>query len=834
MLASDGLFYGTTQTGGATSDGTIFRLAPTTPGDYAGAYTLTVLATFTGYSATATPTEGQTPRGSLTERSDGGVPHLYGVLTTTGTSSTGGRVFKFPLPAAAATSVTVLPVATFPADYRGPSAGLVKAPDGTLYGTTSVNTGSRYGAVYRISTAGVMSLVRYFDTTSGTQTFYPFSPLVVGQDGFLYGGTDNSGGAVFRMNPANGQETTLVTMTRYFGAAPGWSPYGIVQQPDGSLICLAQSGGRHGGGGDSGGVLFKLTGSSIGPWTYTGLWEMGTHFPDNAGENPVSGLVSDGTLLYGTTQHGGLVGNADSGANGSIYSLNPVTKAIQTLHVFTDTSVFADNTGFWPMGSLLRRADGNFYGTTEAGGGSYGSIFRFRPAAGAAPAQFATLVKFNGATASGLLPAGDSPQAALVDGGDGYLYGTTVDGGAAGYGTVFRMALADNSVQTLAQFTRSGGATPGANPVAGLTPVRNASGVATLFYGVASNGRMSAGGSGSDGVLFSITPAGTYTALKDFISATHGSLPKGTMLLHNNLLYGTTSSGGPVSNGTIFRYDPATGNLGIPFNFGSGSNTGSSAQGALMLAPDGWIYGTTSTNKSGTPQQHGTVFRLHPADDSVQQVTAFTGTYYPGETVTGPAGNGPRTGALCLGPDNALYGTTNSLGPGFGSIFKLSTPDPNPLYSAWKTANFTTVPFNGDNADPDGDGIANLMEYMTATNPNVRNAPATEAPVIATIGDLFFGTRYFFFQFFQRSPMDAGFTLDAYSSTNLAAWDVLPKFETPISVSYTGPFNQADQGGFSLFGGFTPPLCRDGACRRFGRVPAPGAKVFVRLKAVRP
>ncbi len=93
---------------------------------------------------------------------------------------------------------------------------------------------------------------------------------------------------------------------------------------------------------------------------------------------------------------------------------------------------------------MLQGADGNFYGTTAGGGvsGSLlggGTVFRVTPAG-----VLTTLVSFNGAN-------GNSPQAPLIQGSDGNLYGTTTYGGPSGGGTVFKVTP-DGALRTLVAF----------------------------------------------------------------------------------------------------------------------------------------------------------------------------------------------------------------------------------------------------------------------------------------------------------------------------------------------------------------------------------------------
>ena len=127
---------------------------------------------------------------------------------------------------------------------------------------------------------------------------------------------------------------------------------------------------------------------------------------------------SDGNF-YGTTSAGGTYGI------GTVFRITP-SGALTTLHSFTGSD------GANPEAALVQSADGSFYGTTNAGGPSghgngYGTVFRITPTG-----VLTTIHSFAGSD-------GFSPQASLIQGSDGNLYGTTSAGGDKGIGTVFKI-----------------------------------------------------------------------------------------------------------------------------------------------------------------------------------------------------------------------------------------------------------------------------------------------------------------------------------------------------------------------------------------------------------
>ena len=147
-----------------------------------------------------------------------------------------------------------------------------------------------------------------------------------------------------------------------------------------------------------------------------------------------------------------------------------------------------------PRAGLVLGSDGNFYGTTYSGGtNSSGSVFRLTPGGG-----YASLYSFGDQPLDGT-----HPSAGLVQGSDGYLYGTTVNGGTNTFGTVFRISHS-GSYSNLYSF--QGPPNDGDGPGVGLTRGNDGN-----FYGVTMGG-----GAGNSGTVFRVTPDGTETMLYSF------------------------------------------------------------------------------------------------------------------------------------------------------------------------------------------------------------------------------------------------------------------------------------------------------------------------------
>jgi uncharacterized repeat protein (TIGR03803 family) len=277
-----------------------------------------------------------------------------------------------------------------------------------------------------------------------------------------------------------------------------------------------------------------------------------------------------------------------------------------------------------PAAALVQASDGNFYGTTEFGGaaGENGTIFRIS-SDGELPGELSPLFSFSGTD-------GSRPLAALVQGTDGNLYGTTAFGGLGGdHGTIYKITLG-GAFTPLFSFR----GTNGSRPQAGLVQGTDGS-----FYGATA-----AGGQGDNGTLFKITSAGAFTLLYSFPSnRRNGVSPLGALIQHTDGgFYGTTALGGANNeNGTVFRMTPG-GVFTLLASF-TGANGNGPAAG-LVRGPDGNFFGTT---QFGGLTDNGTVFRVTP-NGVVTSLFSFSG----------PNGNYP-VAPLSVGSDGNFYGTTS-------------------------------------------------------------------------------------------------------------------------------------------------------------------------------
>ncbi|HXU76341.1 MAG TPA: choice-of-anchor tandem repeat GloVer-containing protein, partial [Methylomirabilota bacterium] len=278
--------------------------------------------------------------------------------------------------------------------------------DGNFYGTTLFGGAVNFGTVFRFSTNGTLASIVAFGGTNGAN---PQCQLVTDAAGNFYGTAFVQGGLldgiVFRVT-TNGVLTTLATLKD--------TEDGLTPGTDGNFYGTTPSGGSN-----NSGAVFRVTPGGV----LTTL----VSFNDTNGAFPVGGLVqaNDGTL-YGTTSFGGA--NLDFG---TIFK-------VTTNGVLTDLFHFHFTDGARPASKLIFGPDGNLYGTASAGGSlgnnpfssGLGAVFRITT-----NGAFTPLVLFQGTN-------GANPQASLVLGPDGNLYGTTVNGGPGGGGTIFRIVLA--------------------------------------------------------------------------------------------------------------------------------------------------------------------------------------------------------------------------------------------------------------------------------------------------------------------------------------------------------------------------------------------------------
>jgi uncharacterized repeat protein (TIGR03803 family) len=348
--------------------------------------------------------------------------------------------------------------------------------------------------------------------------------------------------------------------------------------------------------------------------------------------------------LYGTTKYGG-TGFTDG--SGAIFKVTQ-TGTLTTLYGFCGIPGCKD--GVTPFAGLALATDGNFYGTATAGGFDHGgTVFRI-----SSQGVFKRLYDF---CARPNCTDGEAPEAPVVQGGDGSLYGTTANGGnsncGSGCGTVFKIA-SNGKLTTLYAFCAQTNCPDGAYPSAGLVLAADGN-----FYGTT----LLAGDSGNCcGTVFKITPQGKLTTLHKFTG--DGAHPYGKLLqASDGNFYGTTFQGGAHNQGTVFKMTPER-TLTILYSFCSLSNCADGGQpyAGLVQGTDGNFYGTTYSggticSSCGTVFQitsAGTLSTLHSFDltDGASPfgglIQATSGRFY-GTTYEGGSDSGGTIFSLDMG-----------------------------------------------------------------------------------------------------------------------------------------------------------------------------------------
>jgi len=390
------------------------------------------------------------------------------------------------------------------------------------------------------------------------------------------------------------------------------------------------------------------------------------NFPGYA---PYSGLVQapDGTF-YGTNPGG------EIGDEGSVYNVT----ASGTLATICNFGFGSCPDGQFPTAPLVLASNGYFYGTTQQGGSALeGNLFKMTTA-GAETNLYSFCVT--------TCDDGAEPEAAIIQAGNGELYGTTGS-------TVYKVTL-NGTLTTIYSFLCSPTCADGVDPGA-LVQASDGN-----FYGVTGSG-----GANNDGTVFRITPSGILTTLHNF-NGEDGATPLGSLVQLNGELYGVTYAGGKsgtfcqdgqdLACGTIFKIS-----LGGSFkNLHKFTGTdGGNPCCALTLGTDGNFYGTAQWAGAN---MSGTLFQITPAGtfttlynfcsqefclDGVRPtgslLQAASGTFYGLTGEGGTQGNG------------VVYSLSMGLGPFVATAPTSGKVASNVIILGYNLTGTTSVTFNG-------------------------------------------------------------------------------------------------------------------------------------------
>ncbi|HZT44511.1 MAG TPA: choice-of-anchor tandem repeat GloVer-containing protein [Chthonomonadaceae bacterium] len=310
------------------------------------------------------------------------------------------------------------------------------------------------------------------------------------------------------------------------------------------------------------------------------------------------------------------------------------------------------------LNSLVQGRDGNLYcaaaqfGPSSSGGGTgSGTLLKI-----SLDGSVTVLHAFSAISSSNNYVNSDGAVPVdLIQGSDGNFYGTTSSGGASGNGTIFRLTP-DGTFTSLYQLNAT---TDGSGP-RGLVEGNDGN-----FYGLTLEG----GSQGGGGVVFRITPSGTYTVLFSFSpSVQSDNLAGGDPLsplakVANGDIYGITSFGGANGEGTIFKISPDgtfTTVLALPF----ASNPYNQKDG-LATGSDGNLYATTQT---GGTNDTGSIIE-YTTGGTFSIVYSFSPLNSQGQNADGAWLFAP----LIPLSDGNLYGFADNGGPtGWGTSFRLN------------------------------------------------------------------------------------------------------------------------------------------------------------------
>jgi uncharacterized repeat protein (TIGR03803 family) len=738
VQASDGTFYGVTYQGGSTTSGVAFKFTPGLPSITSAptanatvglqfSYQVTATNLPTNYSATNLP-DGLSI--------DAGTGLIAGTPTTPGTNVVVITTSNSKGPTSSPLTITVsalpVPVVTSilsayaksetpfsyaviatnnPTSYSasGLPNGLSINPSTGLISGTPTDTGDFSVNLTATNSAGDSAptptplIIHLFSTppvaADEYNVLYRFDPgssytdgtgpraLFQGFDGTLYGVTTGGGlsrgGTVFNTT-SQGITTTLTALGTGLGDAFASAPQDLQQAADGSLYGTTLSGGAA-----NLGTVFKIATDG----TLTILHSFGDGSVTNDGASPQYLGLTQGTdgNFYGVTTTGGSQGK------GVIYRITPLG-VVSILHSFGDGTVAAD--GSTPRGNLIQGTDGNFYGTTKLGGSvGSGTIFKVTP--------LGVVTILHSFGDGSITNDGANPHGALFLAANGNFYGTTKNGGSSGAGTVFQMT-SGYVVTTLHNFGDGSVAADGANPLAGVIQ-----GFDGNLYGVTN-----LGGAANGGTVFEITTAGVVTIIHQFGDgslANDGLLPTSALTQDaNGNFYGTTSSGGTNSNGTIFTFVTTQPTTHVPIFTGASTLT-SAELTPLSFTPKALFSVSASDGQNTSNFQPSIVPLIIRPNFSVATSWVLTGTLPQFLTFDSTSGTISGT-PIQPGTYTITMASTNATGTGASATVTIYVDVPPTITSSSAASGSVGSTFSysiAANANPTSFGATGLPGWLS-------------------------------------------------------------------------------------------------------------------------
>lgn len=411
LLASDGLLYGTTESGGTGSDGglfsfgagVLFQYNPLT-NSYSKKFDFDIEA------------NGDRPNGTLIEAVNGMV---YGT-TARGMQGKEGLLFQYDIE-----NNVLSPLAFFEELYSSFLSGnIVVSQDQKIIGVRTEGGLANRGSIFEYDIQnGILDIPYYFDVViNGTN---PLGALIQYSEGKLYGvtiqGGANNAGVIFQFDP---QTNTYKDVYHFEGGINGELPLdGLVQANDGMLYGTTVKGGVYGQG-----TLFQYD-------PVNNVFCKKLDFKDTLyGSYPHATLINgqDGNL-YGITGSGGI------NNGGVLFQYKP------GLDVFTKKyTLDALTQGAISMSKLLQASNGKLYGINSQGGTHQnGTLFEFD----LVNSTFTKILDFDA------ISNGGPSESGLTEAENGLIYGITGYGGSDHKGTLFQLDPSNNSFTTIHTFT---------------------------------------------------------------------------------------------------------------------------------------------------------------------------------------------------------------------------------------------------------------------------------------------------------------------------------------------------------------------------------------------
>jgi uncharacterized repeat protein (TIGR03803 family) len=543
---------------------------------------------------------------------------------------------------------------------------------GFRWGITAAGGTSGNGTIYKteIANSTTTTVVNFSGTSGSFQGKTPLGPLVK-DGGFLWGVTKEGGsgtspglGVIFKLEIATGAYTSVVRFGSLTGVNAGMNTPSNALAADGKgyLWGFASPGVANGANGWS---LYKIKTSDssltrvseFGPGTNNTVLTALNNAAAPKGRMPYAGLTGSATspYLWGTTSEGGTKGF------GTLFRYDPETNHYEVMVNFTGTTGAA--LGGRANGRLHLDENDVVWGSTEVGGtGNSGTVFKFDPAT----RVFTTIHSFN------LGGNGGFPRSGLVDGDDGFLWGTA---SSSPGGVIYRVNKSTSTLGVAYAFPSSPN-TEGTSPEGDLVP----DGAGNLW------GTTRSGGTSGNGVLYKFVPSTlTYTAMVKFSGAdtapNPGRQPSGPLVLDDDgNIWGTT-----IYN--VFKYSPGSATYTNVFNYNENASVlpvKSVSVGTISKTAVGNIrfLGTegtkelTTSGDTGRMSYRAVVYEIDPATNVTTKLHSLMEA---GAGLAGPAALSPA-GGLYEHTDGYFYGITKNGGvtedlepAGGGMIYRVGT-----------------------------------------------------------------------------------------------------------------------------------------------------------------